>query len=269
MPITSDYHLHTPLCHHATGPMEAYLERAIELGLGEVGFACHNPLPDNLGADVRMRESDLEYYVQRVRDLQFQYHGRIDVLLGLEMDYVPHLADYLARQVAQYPWDYIIGSIHYLDPACRLGAWSRHLPFDADEHYVRYYQLVRQLARSGLCDIIGHLDVAKRSGQFPGPRGLAELHEALADIAAADRCLEVNTSGYRHTDVVVPEPYPALPIVEEALARGIPLVVNSDAHAPECVGMMFAEMREALTRRGCRQLARFAQRKRECCPLSG
>jgi histidinol-phosphatase (PHP family) len=263
MPIQTDYHMHTPLCGHAKGPMEACVERAIELGLREIGFACHNPLPEHMADDVRMSESELDYYVQRVTDLQFQYRGKINVLLGMEMDYIEGQENYLKTQATAYPWDYLIGSVHYLDPHGTLCAWSRNLPFDAEEQYTRYYSLVQKLARSGLYDIVGHLDVPKRSGRLPGPRGLAELERAWEEIAKAGLCLELNTSGFRHIELTTPEPYPSLPIVERALALGIPFVVNSDAHAPEQVGTMFREMEAALRQRGCRQLARFHQRQRQ------
>src|SRR5712671_2660051 len=211
MPIQCDYHMHTPLCHHAAGPMEAYVERAIELGLSEVGFSDHNPLPHGLGANVRMAESELEYYVSRVHDLRFQYHGKIDVMLGLELDYVEGLEDYVAKQLAAYPWDYIIGSVHYLDRECRIGSWSKNYPGTADEQYARYFQLVRQLAGSGLCDILAHLDVVKRCSRAPTEAGLAEIRTTLKEIAKAGACIEINTSGYRHSELVNhPEPYPSL-----------------------------------------------------------
>ena len=105
MPIQCDYHMHTPLCKHATGPMEAYVERGIDLGLREIGFSDHNPLPHGYGANVRMDEAELDYYVKRVTELQFQYRGKIDVLLGLEMDFVDGLEDYCRQQLARYPWD--------------------------------------------------------------------------------------------------------------------------------------------------------------------
>jgi len=267
MPILTDYHMHTPLCQHAAGPMEAYIERGIELGLREIGFACHNPLPRGLGGDVRMKESELDYYVRRVTDLQFQYRGKIEVLLGLEMDYVEGLDDYLARQAAAYPWDYLIGSIHYLDPECAFCAWSRHLPFDAEEQYVRYFALLRKLATTGRCDIVSHFDIPRRSGNVPGPRGTEEAQRALAKIARAGLCLEINTSGYRHPDLPQPDSYPSLPVIERALALGIPLVVNSDAHAPDQVGLMFSDIEKLLLRKGCRQLASFHQRKRESYSL--
>lgn len=267
MPILSDYHVHTPLCKHAAGPMEACVERAIELGLREIGFACHNPLPDGRAVDVRMSESELDYYVHRVLDLRFQYRGKVEVLLGLEMDYVEGLEDYLARQAAAYPWDYLIGSVHYLDPHCTLCAWSRRLPFDADEQYTRYFTLLSKLARSGLFDMVSHFDVPRRSGKLPGPRGTEAMHEALEEIARADLCLEINTSGYRHPELPQPDGYPAWPVIERALALKIPLAVNSDAHGPDQVALMFPLVEEKLWQSGCRRLACFRQRRRDYCLL--
>ena len=78
----------------AAGPVEAYVERAIQLGLREMGFSDHNPLPHGFGANVRMKESELDYYVNRILELRFNYRGRIDVLLGLEMDFVEGLESY-------------------------------------------------------------------------------------------------------------------------------------------------------------------------------
>ena len=266
MPIQCDYHMHTPLCKHADGPMEAYVERAIELGLREIGFSDHNPLPHGLAANVRMREDELEYYVNRVLDLRFQYHGKIDVLLGLEMDYLEGLEAYLEQQVRKYPWDYVIGSIHYLDAECLVGSWPGVFAGTTTDLYARYFELMRKLVRSGLCDIIAHLDVPKRAG-YRAEEPADELTATLKEIKHADLCIELNTSGFRHPELPRPEPYPSLPIAEQALALGIPLIVNSDAHDPRQIGMKFGEIAAFLSRKGCRELARFERRKREMYEL--
>jgi histidinol-phosphatase (PHP family) len=262
MPIIADYHTHTPLCQHATGPLEAYVERGIELGLAEIGFADHNPLPNGLGANVRMKEEELDYYVRRVTDLQFQYRGQIEVRLGLEMDYVEGLEDYLARQISQYPWDYVIGSVHYLDRACRQGSWPRHYTGVATNLYTPYFRLLRQLAGSDLCDIIGHFDVPKRSGCHPTPEQSADITGTLEVIKKAGLSMEINTSGYRHPELPEPQPYPHLDIVKQVMAMEIPLLVNSDAHAPEQVGMKFAEIETFLRRKGGTRLVKFEKRER-------
>jgi histidinol-phosphatase (PHP family) len=267
MPILADYHMHTPLCKHAAGPMEAYVERAIELGLREIGFSDHNPLPGGRSAEVRMEEAELDYYVERVQELQYRYRGKIEVLLGLELDYLEGLEWYFERQISRYPWDYIIGSVHYLDADCRQSSWPRQYGGDVGALYARYFELVRKLVRSGLCDIIAHLDLPKRTGRAPGEREAAEITRTLELIAQCGLCLEVNTSGYRHAELPVPEPYPGLPVVEQAWRMGIALVVNSDAHAPEQVGLRFDEISGFLWRAGCRQLARFRRRSRQMYEL--
>ncbi len=262
MPIQCDYHMHTPLCKHAAGPMEAYVERGIELGLKEIGFSDHNPLPDGRGANVRMAEEELDYYVNRVQELQLQYRGKIDVKLGIELDFIEGLEDYLAAQIARYPWDYIIGSCHYFDNACQIGTWTRQFPGTPDQQWVRYCEQVKKLARSGLCDIIAHLDVVKRSTKQPTSVGLDAITGALEEIARTGVCMEINTSGYRHSELNSPQPYPNLAFVEMALKLGIPLTVNSDSHAPQQVGTMFPTIENFLHVRGCRQLCRFDQRQR-------
>jgi len=267
MPIQCDYHMHTPLCKHAAGPMEAYVERGIELGLREIGFSDHNPLPNQLSQNVRMEEAELDYYVERVTELRFRYRGKIDVMLGLEMDYIEGLEDYLAKQIARYPWDYVIGSIHFLDTACREPSWPRPFTGDRHAHYARYFDRVRQLARSGLCDIIAHFDVAKRTGHLPGEREAEDVTRTLQEIKTAGICMEINTSGYRHSELPEPQPYPMLSIVEEALALGIPLTVNSDAHAPDQVGIKFREVEAFLKKKICHKLAKFDRRKREMYSL--
>jgi histidinol-phosphatase (PHP family) len=247
--------------------MEDYVQRGIDLGLREIGFADHNPLPGGRSANVRMDESELDYYVERVTELRFRYRSQIDVMLGLEMDYVEGLEDYVAQQLARYPWDYIIGSIHFLDKDCRMPSWPRN--YDGDPHalYARYFELMRRLARSGLCDIIAHFDVAKRSGFLPGEREAEDIARTLQEIKSADISMEINTSGYRHSELPEPQPYPTLAVAEQALALDIPFTVNSDAHAPDQVGLKFAEIEKFLQCKGCRQLARFDRRNRETYSL--
>jgi histidinol-phosphatase (PHP family) len=182
------------------------------------------------------------------------------------MDYIEGLEAYCEKQIAKYPLDYVIGSIHYLDPECRIGSWPKHFAGTAADLYARYFELMRKLAQSGLCDIVAHLDVPKRGG-YRAEECADEVTKTLQEIKHADVCMEVNTSGFRHPELPQPQPYPSLPVVEQALALGIPLTVNSDAHAPEQVGLEFPRIERWLIQKGCRTLARFERRKRELYPL--
>jgi histidinol-phosphatase (PHP family) len=164
--------------------------------------------------------------------------------------------------IAQYPWDYILGSVHYLDSECRSSSWPHHFTGDATALYRRYFELVRKLVGSGLCDVVAHFDVVKRSGKSIPASLDGDLRRTLEEIAGTGLCLEINTSGHRHPELAKPEPYPSLPIIEQAILLKIPLTVNSDAHEPAQVGFKFAEMAEKLRQRGCGSVATFRQRRR-------
>ena len=241
--------------------MEEFVESAIERGLKAIGFADHNPLPNGLGANVRMEESELDGYVQSVLDLRKRYQGRIEVLLGLEMDYLEGLEAYLEKQTTRYSWDYIIGSIHYLDPECRQISWPRNFGGDVTQLYARYFELVRKMVRSGLCDIVAHFDVPRRSGRGHGESEAGDITRTLKEIAKAGLSLEVNTSGYRHPELPQPDTYPTRTIIAEAVTLGIPLVVNSDAHSPDEIAMKFEELESELAKLKGVRMVTFRNRR--------
>jgi histidinol-phosphatase (PHP family) len=241
--------------------MEEFVESAIARGLKTMGFADHNPLPDRLGANVRMDESELDDYVQSVLDLRQRYQGRIEVLLGLEMDYLEGLEAYLEKQTTRYPWDYIIGSIHYLDPECRQISWPRNFTGDAAQLYAHYFELLRKMVGAGLCDIVAHFDVPRRSGRSHSEREAGDITRTLKEIHRAGLSLEVNTSGYRHPELPRPDTYPTRTVITEAVALGIPLVVNSDAHAPDEIALKFDEMEAMLSKQKDARLVTYKHRR--------
>jgi histidinol-phosphatase (PHP family) len=59
------------------------------------------------------------------------------------------------------------------------------------------------------------------------------------------------------------EIYPSRQILELAFQKGVPITFGSDAHAPEEVGMNFAEAVQLARAVGYQESCRFIQRKRE------
>src|SRR6267378_1431482 len=70
MSLPPDYHMHTPLCRHATGEPSDYARRALEVGLTEIGFSDHSPMKRDNFDDWRMRSDQLDEYVEKVRKAQ-------------------------------------------------------------------------------------------------------------------------------------------------------------------------------------------------------
>ena len=247
-----DSHLHTPLCGHAVGTPREYAEAALAAGLAGLCFTDHMPMPAWYDAPWRMRLDQLEEYVEGVRAVQREFAGRLDVRLGLEADYHPGTERFVAGVLEAYPWDYVIGSVHY------IGAWGFDNPefvaeYEArplDELYRDYYALVEGAARSGLFDALGHLDLPKKFGHrdpAPGP-----ALRALDVVAERGLALDFNTAGWRKP---VAEAYPAPDLVREAAGRGIPFVLGSDAHAPGEVGFRFAEAAAQVAEAGGRLIS--------------
>src|SRR5512136_2548376 len=88
-----DTHTHTVRCGHAGGSDEAFVEAAIARGLDAIAVTDHAPfywLPrERHDPTLAMAPEALPRYVEDVLALAERYRGRIEVLLGLEADYIP------------------------------------------------------------------------------------------------------------------------------------------------------------------------------------
>lgn len=156
--------------HGAVGKLEEYVQRGIELGLQQLGLSDHLPLihvdPASYYPEMAMPMAELPRYVEECLTLKERYRGVIDLRVGLEADYIEGYEEQIREILSPYPWDYLIGSVHF------LGEWdiTDHRQVhgwegkDALEVYRLYYDAVKKSALSGLYDIIGHMDVIKRFG---------------------------------------------------------------------------------------------------------
>ncbi|MGH7954162.1 MAG: PHP domain-containing protein, partial [Limisphaerales bacterium] len=113
MPLPADYHTHTPLCRHAVGEPSNYAKRALEIGLTEIGFSDHSPMPRDDFDNWRMRFDQLDEYVEKIRATQKQF-PQLTIRLALEVDFLPGGEDWIRALAARHPWDYFIGSVHYV-----------------------------------------------------------------------------------------------------------------------------------------------------------
>ena len=116
--MIADHHIHTRLCRHAEGEPREYVERAIELGMTEMGFADHLPFlggwepRHDLTDDWAMRPDELDDYVALVQELAREYEGDVRIILGIEADFIPETLELTAATLEQYPFEYVIGSVH-------------------------------------------------------------------------------------------------------------------------------------------------------------
>lgn len=259
-----DYHVHLhdhgpyrgvgpPLGEYPPGHIEAYVEQAARRGLSEVGFTEHlyrcvesekvlGPFWENeprqdlsVETEAMVREDrtlSLETYVDAV--VAAKERG-LPVKLGLEVDFMPESFHAVLELLEPYPWDFLIGAVHW------VGGWSVDYGVSSHEFarrgvhraYEDYFSLETQLAASGAVDVLAHVDVVKIFGHVP-PEPPTDLYADVVTAAAASgTAVEVSSAGLHKP---IGEIYPAQPLLEMFYAAGVPITLASDAHVPEECG---------------------------------
>ena len=254
--------MHTPLCRHATGEPTELATQAVRLGLREVGFSDHNPMPQDNFDEWRMFETDLDRYVENVQQAR-RDHPQLIIKLALEVDFIPGHEDWIRDLAARHPWDYLIGAVHYvseswaLDNPEKLSEWKRR---DAFEVWSAYFDRLTLAASSGLFEIIAHADLCKKFCFSPRQDCTPLFTRFLEAAKRHDVAMELNTAGLRKE---CQEIYPSPRIVHLAKQAGVMITFGSDAHAPSEVGMNFAEAVALAKTAGYTHYCRFTQRRRE------
>ena len=252
-----DLHNHTPLCNHAVGEIDEYIEAAIKSGTKYFGISDHAPM--DFDPKYRMTFSDIQRYEKDVLDAKEKYKDKIEILLGYEVDY---LKGHMDERVLNADVDYLIGSVHFIE------GWGfdnpefigRYKEQDIDEIWQKYFDTIEEMANSRLFDIVGHLDLIKVFKFMPN-RDINEMAEAaLKAIKKVDMVLELNISGYRKP---IAEAYPSPTLLKQAYELGIPITFASDAHKPEQVSMFNDEVIKMARDIGYTECALFKKRKRE------
>ena len=252
-----DLHNHTARCNHATGTIDQYIERAIELGIDIYGFSEHAPM--DFDERYRVSFEDMGDYEADVLRARERYWNRIDIRLGYEVDWLPgHMDD----RVLKADVDFLVGSVHFLekwgfDNPEFIGGWEAR---DIDTVWRDYFAAVEAMAESGRFDIVGHLDLIKLFKHYPTTDIRTLARPALEAIARSGMVLEINTAGLRKP---IAEIYPSRTLLEEAFALHIPVTFGSDAHAVTQVGAG-RDLATALARSvGYTEAATFHRRKKQ------
>ena len=140
----ADYHTHTPLCRHAEGQPWQYVDAALAAGLAEYGVADHAPQTPEPFDDWRMLMEELPSYLDWIAAARDHAAGRLPVRAGLECDWLAEGQPWIERLAGMADWDYLIGSVHYLDGwdfdnPVWLGRWAQCDVADAWQRYWRTY----------------------------------------------------------------------------------------------------------------------------------
>lgn len=265
-----DLHTHHERCGHAVGKIEDYIQAAINHDLQVIGISDHTPffvsVEDQPNPGIAMAKSEFPNYIREVLRLKEMYQDQIEVLLGVEADFIPESIDRYQQELAKYPFDYVIGSVHQTDGKNVFDRrrWKGLTEADYVREKELYYSYIQQSAKCRAFDILGHIDVIKARCPYFDQVKTKIVDETLQVIAECDVAIEVNTSGKTKD---CGGWYPSDEILERACFYGVTVTFGSDAHEPGRVADDWEKVRAFLKEIGYREWVIFRERKRVLLPL--
>lgn len=253
-----DLHNHTTLCNHATGTMEQYVEQAIKQGTDIFGFSDHAPM--DFDTKYRMGFDDMMRYEDNIKRLKDKYQDKIEILSAYEVDFMSHVS-LMDSRVLEADVDYLIGSVHFIDK------WGFDNPEfigeykskNIDEVWHKYFDTVVDMVKSGLFDIVGHMDLIKVFKFFPDADIGTFVAPVLKEIQKSDMTVELNSAGYRKP---VAEPYPSTSILKKMYEMNIPITFGADAHSVDQVALNTDKLRQSAKDVGYTKCTIFKSRTR-------
>jgi histidinol-phosphatase (PHP family) len=251
--MRANYHTHCEFCDgKATAAQMA--SAAAAAGYKILGFSSHSPLPFH--SEGNMELSRLPEYRAEIRRLKTEWEKRgLEVLLGLEIEWVPGISSPNDELFRGAGLEFSIGSVHFVDLpgtdrfAVDLGQddFERHAAnYSGDDFgrdvYRDYYAKLGDLIQSGGFDILGHFDLVKKNndadasgaGRWFDEDSLGYFDAAMGaarQLRGTDIVVEINVGGMSRGKVKTP--YPSLPILRELRAERVRITFCADAHAPE------------------------------------
>jgi histidinol-phosphatase (PHP family) len=243
--------MHTAHSHGQNSTADMF-RAAARKGLTIIGFSEHSPRPDGYAYPTDYQEklkAGFPDYVREVGELAEEGKGEgITVALGLEVDYIPGQEAFADTLRKAYPYDYIIGGLHFQRDwgfdfaAADWEAMSLDEKFDA---YTRYYRDLAAMCRTGLFHIAAHPDLIKLFSVETFRQWLY-TREAIPTIAIAFAAMKVNGVIMEVSSAGLRKPcreiYPGPRIMRLAAEMELPISFASDAHCVNTPAFAFNEL---------------------------
>lgn len=266
--IPHDYHMHTNFSCDCTASMADMCRGAITQGIPEIGFTEHYDLVPS--EDPNCRDAfRLEPWAAELERCRAEFAGQLTIRAGVELGEPHRYAAEAAVLLARYPFDYALGSLHWVGAECIFDLeYFKARP--AAEAFRRYFLELERVARGGGFNILSHLDVPVRAafGVYGGydPRDheqhIRPVLQACIDNGLA---LDLNTAALRgRAKTLCPGEQILRWYVEMGGER---VTLGSDAHRPDQVGSHLPTALAAARAAGLTHLTFFEQRQARLVPL--
>lgn len=256
--LTYNLHTHSKYCD-GNQDIIKHCEFSINNGLNVLGFSSHAPLKFNNSFSIPL--SKMNEYVLDINNAKEKYCHQIEILKGLECDYIPGLNEPFSKVKEAYNLDYIIGGIHLIGKNDPTDLWFIDGPKretyddgllkffgnDIKNAIKAYFLQMNEMIETERFDILAHIDKIKMHNQsrfFTEDENWYQLliEETLDLVKLKDLIVEINYRGIyknRCSDF-----YPSLTILKKMHDKKIRICISSDSHQPSEIGLLHSEALE-------------------------
>ncbi|HJA20667.1 MAG TPA: histidinol-phosphatase HisJ family protein [Candidatus Mediterraneibacter ornithocaccae] len=264
--IQGDFHMHTEFSTDSDASVRSMLDASVDRGIQTVCITDHldldYPPDEELGSEPF--RFDLKEYFAVLTQIREEYRGRLDVRIGVELGLQPHLGRTYEELVREYPFDFVIGSLHLvhgMDPYYGKVFEGRT---DGEVYRDAFCETLRCLESVSSFDVLGHLDYVVRYGrnkaqEYSYREFSDEIDEILKKVISGEKGLEMNMGGIKY-GLGFTNPHPDVLKRYRELGGEI-VTVGADAHRPEHVAYDFEEAGEILKSCGFHYYAEFRERR--------
>ncbi len=257
-----DNHIHSNFSTDSQMEADDACQKAVEIGLNGLVFTDHvdYDLP-NFNKDYLINP---DQYFEFFKNIQKKWKDKLDVRIGVEMGFQPHLINEINKTLLKYPFDFVINSVHVIE---HLDPYTGEYYIGKTKHqaYERYLQeILYSITSFDNFDIIGHIGYATRYGNFEDKAlRYNDYSDLLEQILKATidkgKGIEINTSGLRGD---LQSTIPGYDIINRYFELGGEIItIGSDAHFTEHLGHSFKDVADCLKNIGFKYTAHFEDRK--------
>ncbi len=263
-----DTHMHTHFSGDSDAQPESMIEQSVRLGLPGICITDH--LDYDYPDDPELFLPDLEKYAGTIRHLQEKYHKQLPIRFGIELGLQPHLAKKHHDLLAQYDFDFVIGSshvVHGIDPYYPVYYEGRTETAAYQEYFDSILENIH--AFDGF-DVYGHIDYVVRYGpnknaDYSYRKYCGIIDEILKTLIEKGKGIEINTAGFKYG---LGHPNPTEDILKRYRELGGEIItIGADGHRPEHIAYDFDRVPGILKACGFDYYTVFRDRKPEFVKL--
>lgn len=256
-----DYHIHTNFSGDCHVTMESVVQEAVAKGMKEIALTDHVDY-DYPNSDFTFL-IDYDQYLITFEELKRKYQKEINLILGIEIGFQPHITDQINRLLNQFPFDFVICSTHVADRSDFVNG-DFFKGKTQKNAYLRYFENVYEAVNSfNNYDVYGHLDFIIRYGNYENKLlsylDFKEMIDGiLRKIIDSGHGIELNTSGYRYG---LNQTHPHIHILKRYKELGGEIItVGSDAHRPKDIYSDFDTAYHLLKEAGFKRMTKYKNR---------